>query len=101
MVHADWTNGFAKSLGVYLSGHNVDTDEKGQPIHDSDFFLASNAYYEPVPFQLPPAMTGQPWRCILDTHVLTVIPELPRTSEGAAFSVPGHSLLLWECVRPT
>ncbi|MFC1765012.1 glycogen debranching protein GlgX [Planctomycetota bacterium] len=96
IAHVDWSTGFARSLAIFLSGKNVDTDEEGQPIHDSDFYLAMNAYHEPVTFQLPPEIVGRSWRCILDASNTTIKPDTPQSPAGVSFAVPGHSLLLWE-----
>jgi glycogen operon protein len=96
MMQADWDNEFARSLAIYLSGRAVGIDDVGQTINDNDFYLALNAYHEPVPFRLPRNIGQRSWRCILDTSQLSISPETPESLTGDHFVVAGHGLILWE-----
>ena len=46
MRPADWTTGYAKALGMFLSGAGVDEA-------DDDFYAAFNAHFESLRFNLP------------------------------------------------
>lgn len=99
MVQADWDNEFAKSLAVYLCGRAVGTDDEGQTVNDNDFYLALNAYHEPVTFRLPRDVRESSWLCILDTSKTSVPTETPESPTVDSFVIPGRCLMLWE--RPT
>ncbi|MFN2239264.1 MAG: glycogen debranching protein GlgX [Thermoanaerobaculia bacterium] len=97
MAQQDWRRGFAKSLGVFLNGKAIPTpDENGQRITDSDFYILSNAHYEPLEFSLPSEHWGKRWVKILDTsqpvperrhHVLEALDRI---------EVPGRGMLILE-----
>jgi isoamylase len=63
MSDEDWSNGFAKSLAVFLNGEVIPTpDQFGRRIVDSSFYLIFNPHWEPVTFVLPPEKWGKSWR---------------------------------------
>jgi isoamylase len=67
MRDADWTNGFAKCVGVLLNGMAVDVrDEEGEPIRDDTFFLLCNAHHDSLTFVLPGAEDSR-WELVIDT----------------------------------
>jgi len=71
MSDEHWAVGFAKSVGVFFSGHAITTpDAQGERVVDDDFFLAFNASHEPVRFVIPAAAFGQRWRREIDTAAL-------------------------------
>jgi glycogen operon protein len=72
MSEGDWHQGLAKSLGVFLNGSAIQTvDGRGEPVVDSSFYLAFNAFEQPLPFRIPDgADWGRRWRrwiTVLDT----------------------------------
>ncbi len=68
MSDEDWSNGFAKSLAVFLNGEVIPTpDQFGRRIVDSSFYLIFNPHWEPVNFVLPPEKWGKNWRCEFST----------------------------------
>jgi isoamylase len=73
MSEADWREGFAKALGVFLNGRAIQTlDSRGEPVQDASFFVAFNAFEQPLGFRLPDgAGWGRQWRrwtVVLDTE---------------------------------
>jgi len=67
MNDQDWSNGFAKCLGMLVSGSTIDIrDPKGEPIHDDTFLLLFNAHYESLTFILPGREEIR-WELVLDT----------------------------------
>jgi isoamylase len=67
MEDQDWMNGFAKCLGMLVSGSTINIrDFKGEAIHDDTFLLLSNAHYEPLTFILPGREVIR-WEMVLDT----------------------------------
>lgn len=96
MEQPDWDRDHPKSLGVYLNGRAVETNEDGQAVSDNDFYLAFNACQESVIFRLPSEVAPGSWRCVLDTSAASVASELPESQAGATFETPGRCLILLE-----
>ncbi|GAB2466432.1 glycogen debranching protein GlgX [Xylanimonas ulmi] len=68
MDGTDWTNGYARSLMVFLNGDAMrETDRRGSPLVDDAFLLLFNAHSDPLDFVLPPAAYGARWTTVLDT----------------------------------
>ncbi|HEX6349984.1 MAG TPA: glycogen debranching enzyme, partial [Candidatus Dormibacteraeota bacterium] len=91
MTMDDWTNGFAKSLAVFLNGDLIASpDQRGQHVVDDSFFLMFNAHHEPLEFVLPRGEFGARWIRILDT-----VESLPRFYRaGQKVPVADRSLCL-------
>ncbi len=71
MTEADWTNGFAKCLGMLVSGSTRDVrDVEGEPVQDDTFLLLLNAHYEPLTFILP-GRDEIRWQTVINTTVPT------------------------------
>lgn len=70
MSDAEWSNGFARSVGVLLNGQTMDVrDAQGRPVMDDTFVLFFNAHHEGVSFKLPRVKTSRAgWEMILDTN---------------------------------
>jgi glycogen operon protein len=72
MTTEEWSQDFARCLGVYLAGSALaETDARGQRVVDDDFVMLFNAHHDSVPFRLPtktlaPHGDGQ-WHAIVDT----------------------------------
>jgi glycogen operon protein len=67
MNEQDWKNGFAKCLGMLISGSTNDVrDSKGESIRDDTFILLFNAHYEPLTFILPGREEIR-WELLVDT----------------------------------
>jgi glycogen operon protein len=72
MTTEEWSQDFARCLGVYLAGSALtEIDARGQRVVDDDFVVLFNAHHDSVPFRLP-ATTLAPhgdgrWQAIVDT----------------------------------
>ncbi len=68
MDQENWSQGFAKSIQVFLNGDALTSrDARGERITDDSYLLLINAHHEPLTFQLPPREWGKRWLLILDT----------------------------------
>src|ERR1700731_1190312 len=68
MNEQDWKNGFAKCLGMLVSGSTNDVrDAKGESVRDETFLLLCNAHYEPLTFILPGRQEIR-WELVVDTN---------------------------------
>src|ERR1700680_142900 len=68
MNEQDWKNGFAKCLGMLISGSSSDVrDYKGESVRDDTFLLLCNAHYELLTFILP-GREDIRWELVLDTN---------------------------------
>jgi isoamylase len=64
---ADWKNGFAKCVGLLISGATIDIrDAQGEVVKDKTFLLLFNAHFESLTFILP-GREDIRWKLILDT----------------------------------
>jgi isoamylase len=72
MTTEEWSQDFARCLGVYLAGSALtEIDARGQRVVDDDFVVLFNAHHDSVPFRLPtktlaPHGDGR-WLAIVDT----------------------------------
>jgi isoamylase len=91
MGAADWRNGYARSLGVFLNGDEIAApDPRGRRLRDDSFFLLLNAYDQALRFTLPRGPYGRRWMRILDTA--DPLPRFYRA--GGQVPVAGRSLAL-------
>jgi isoamylase len=68
MSDRDWTNGFARSLGIFLNGDEIAApDPTGRRPRDDSFFLLVNAHDQRLRFTLPRGPYGRRWMRVLDT----------------------------------
>ena len=97
MTDADWGVGYAKSLGVLLNGSLTlsEPDRHGRLVPDASFYLALNAWEQPLGFRLPGPEWGGPWQVVVDT--CDDKPGVPAPSwSGPAGTVPlvGHHFVV-------
>ncbi|HEY3355669.1 MAG TPA: glycogen debranching protein GlgX, partial [Polyangia bacterium] len=95
MGDADWHDGVAKALGIYLNGKDLQlVDKRGERIRDDNFLLLFNAHYEPISFVIPPQRWGHNWVKILDTDVALPCEGAETCREGEQLQVEGRSLMV-------
>jgi glycogen operon protein len=94
MEEHNWTEDFAKSLGVFLNGkglHSVGL--KGEKIIDNSFYVIFNAYHDDLAYILPGPEYAPEWEKVLDTANDTgSAPEIYEAS--ASLNVSGRSVVL-------
>jgi glycogen operon protein len=89
----DWSNGFARSLGMLLSGDALqEVDAWGEPVSDDSFLLLLNAHDESVTFVLPNGVDAG-WVVELDTATPgpAAAEQLPA---GGSRAVPARALVV-------
>jgi glycogen operon protein len=68
MTKADWDDGGARLLGMFLNGEEIVTPGvHGERIVDESYVLLFNASHEDAEFTLPPERFGTQWTCELRT----------------------------------
>jgi isoamylase len=83
MTDADWQEGRARTIGVFLNGKAIPTpDHRGEPVIDDSFYILFNAHYETMSFRLPTDQWGSRWEKILDTN--EPVPDLRQHQEWKA-----------------
>ena len=91
MRPADWTTGYAKALGMFLSGAGADEA-------DDDFYAAFNAHFESLRFNLPAGLQRD-WTAVLDTANPHGEPPSQEFPNGATLCVAARSILLLRALR--
>ena len=95
MSDSEWSQDFARCLGVYLAGDALEeTDRRGQRLEDDSFLLLLNAHHETIPFTLPQFRPGATWQVLLDTAFEQGLAVDGRFSGSARYELQGRSLAL-------
>jgi isoamylase len=95
MESHNWNEDFAKSLGVYLNGRALRTeDPKGNPIVDDSFYVIFNAAHHGLQYKLPPERFGKEWIRIIDTATGQVDEEGERYGAGDVLEVAHRSVVV-------
>jgi glycogen operon protein len=92
-----WNAGFAKCLGVQLSGETGEVDEYGNPVRDDHVVMLLNAHHEPMPFALPEFRGDSDWERLFDT----ADPDASDTSHrgGESYRLEARSMAVFRAVR--
>jgi glycogen operon protein len=94
MTEEHWSHDFAKSLGVFLSGHGIHTPgPKGEAVLDDSFYIIFNAYHESLDYVLPPAKYALQWTQLLNTAT-GQIGEGPVYDPLGTVTVEGRSIVV-------
>ena len=97
MSDEQWQDGFARSLGVFLSGRGLDErDERGRTIVDNDFLVLINAHHETVEFKLPAQPEDAKWVLRVDTTNATFEADERTFAPGDSYALQGRALALFE-----
>jgi isoamylase len=97
MSDDQWRDGFARSLGVFLSGRGLDErDERGRTIVDNDFLVLINAHHETVEFKLPAQPEDAQWVLRVDTTNVAFEADERAFAPGDSYALQGRALALFE-----
>jgi len=101
MAEEDWEGGFAKSLGVFLNGKQLNSvDSRGEKVLDATFYLVFNARHDPLTFRLPRGEFGDEWTRVFATGDQVIDKrkrEIHRADEE--IQVEARSLILFRAVE--
>jgi isoamylase len=68
MSEGDWASGFARCLGMVLSGDQIaEVGEHGERILGGSFAILFNAHHEAILFRLGTRQRDVRWTCVFDT----------------------------------
>jgi isoamylase len=69
MTEADWADGSALAVAIYLDGTDQpDRGPDGSPLLDDDFLVLVNAWWEPLAFTIPATGRDVAWQAEIDTY---------------------------------
>jgi glycogen operon protein len=90
--HPDWTK-MSRTLALCLDGSQTDSEP------DRDFYVAFNAWQQPLPFRIPLSPTGRPWRRAIDTNLpspedILALDVGPRITARSVYQVAPYSALV-------
>ncbi len=95
----DW--GFmSRTLAFALDGRFTGREHDPDYQIDNDFYVAMNAWSEPLTFRIPPAPTRRRWRRLIDTarpspeDIIGEGDKAPAVAEGSTYTVAAFSTLV-------
>jgi isoamylase len=95
MTQANWEDGNALGLGVYLDGSTApDIAADGSLMVDDDFLVLVNAWWEPLQFTIPDTRPGLAWRAEIDSFDPGTVPSAPRRRAGDRVTAGPRSVLV-------
>ena len=98
MTDEAWNTDFIKSLGVLLSGEDIEeVNERGEPVVGDSLLVLLNAHEERVPFRMPALADRHHWHRVLDTADPRAADRLFRA--GGRYPLQGRSLAVFKVTR--
>jgi len=99
MAEEHWSEGFAKSVAVYLNGKGLHAvDSEGKRVEDDSFYIIFNAHSESIPYQLPKDKYGAEWELVLTTHN-SGQQEAEHFKAGEVMEIEGRSVVLLKNIK--
>jgi glycogen operon protein len=96
MDSEQWNEAYAHALTIFLSGHAIEHDARGELVTDDDVLWMVNASADDIVFTVPPERWGSEWELAIDTATGEVSPLLPiRLAAGATVKVTGRSTIMF------
>jgi glycogen operon protein len=88
----DFSHG-SRTLAFCLDGTQTQREQ------DRDFYVACNAWIDPIAFRIPRSPNGRPWRRAVDTALLAPLDivssdEGPRVPADSFYHVADHSMIV-------
>jgi isoamylase len=98
MDDSSWNTPFARCLGVYLSGIELEEfDNEGRPLWGDTLLILFNAHDGPIKFVLPPHQREQQWERVLDTSSQGW--GKPKQLADHSYRLDGHSMVILRLVK--
>jgi isoamylase len=95
MEEHNWNEDYAKSLAIYLNGHDLrSTGPKGEKITDGSFYIMFNAHDDFLDYRLPNERYGQEWIKVLDTSETKINETTSRHFTSETLRVGARSIVL-------
>ncbi|MFC5949814.1 glycogen debranching protein GlgX [Pseudonocardia lutea] len=95
LTGAEWADPTAHAVAIYLDGRDApDRDAAGRAQLDDDFLVLVNAWWEPVPFTVPPTRDGQVWQPEIDTFAPAETERHGKRATGDALTVGPRSVVV-------
>lgn len=95
MNDEEWAHDFARCLGVYLGGEEMEeSDKRGNPIFDDNFLMLFNSHHERLDFKLPKLKEGCRWHSILDSSLACGLEKDGYFLGGHIYIIEGRSFAL-------
>jgi isoamylase len=102
MTDADWADGSALALAVYLDGSDdPDRAADGTLLLDDDFLVLVNAWWQPLSFTVPATRAGLAWRAEIDTYDPARPAAAPALRAGGQQAVGPRSVVVLRGSRPS
>jgi isoamylase len=101
MTDADWADGSALALAVYLNGSDdPDRAADGTLLTDDDFLVLVNAWWQPLSFTIPAVRAGLAWQPEIDTYDPARPAAAPALRAGGQQAVGPRSVVVLRGPRP-
>jgi len=95
MEEHNWNEDYAKSLAIYLNGHDLrSTGSKGEKVTDGSFYLMFNAHDDFLEYRLPNERYGKEWIKVLDTSETKISEITSRHFTSETLRVEARSIVL-------
>ncbi len=99
MSASDWDSGFGRSVGVFLNGKGIRSNNtRGQRVVDDSFLLLFSAHDHELEFTLPAEEYAPVWSTVIDTAGLAADREPVKA--GASVSVAGRGMVVLQAFTP-
>ena len=102
MSDQDWTNGFAKTVMVFLNGNGIPTlNPRGERVLDDTFLICFNAHSEELAFTMPDAVFGERWHRVIDTADPDLRRDAGAVASGGILKVTDRSVVVLQLAPPS
>ncbi|MGI9046497.1 MAG: glycogen debranching protein GlgX [Burkholderiales bacterium] len=101
MSDEEWSVGFARCLGLLLSGDaGEERNERGRHEYDDHFLILLNAHHEEIPFVIPAYGETAHWDLVMDTTFEGGLKRGPRVDPGTPYALKGRSVAMFTQTNP-
>jgi isoamylase len=95
MTEEDWTNGYSKSLAVFLNGKCIRSrSPRGEKITDDNFYIIFNAHDGDLNYKLPATKYGDNWLEAINTENDTQPVDKPAYNPEDQVCVKARSVIV-------